>query len=56
MRRKSNRRQALSTRAIHLGDDPASANGALTRPVYVHPTYAFESLEQGTGAVRSEVA
>ncbi|GLS22741.1 methionine gamma-lyase [Labrys miyagiensis] len=48
MQRKSNRRQGPSTRAIHLGYDPATANGALTPPVYMTSTYAFESVEQGT--------
>lgn len=36
-----------ATRAIHLGYDPASHQGALTPPVYMTSTYAFESAEQG---------
>ncbi|CAM5770287.1 methionine gamma-lyase [Labrys miyagiensis] len=47
MKPRSNKRQGPSTRAIHLGYDPASENGALTPPVYMTSTYAFESVEQG---------
>lgn len=44
---KRNSRQGLSTRAIHLGYDPATAQGALTPPIYQTSTYAFETVEQG---------
>ena len=47
MTRRRNRRQGLSTRAIHLGYDPATHNGALTPPIYMTSTYAFETAEQG---------
>ena len=44
---RRNARQGLSTRAIHLGYDPATAQGALTPPIYQPSTYAFETVEQG---------
>ena len=44
---QSNRRQGISTRAIHLGNDPADHKGALTPPIYMTSTYAFESAEAG---------
>lgn len=37
----------FSTRAIHLGYDPADALGSLTPPVYMTAIYAFESAEAG---------
>ncbi len=37
----------FATRAIHLGYDPATAEGALTPPIYMTSTYAFESAEAG---------
>ena len=36
----------FSTRAIHVGYDPSEAKGALTPPVYLTSTYAFELVEQ----------
>jgi methionine-gamma-lyase len=38
----SNRRrgQGFATRAIHLGYEPASAQGALTLPVFMTSTYS----------------
>ena len=38
---------AFSTRAIHYGYDSSSANGALTPPIYMTSTFAFDSVEQG---------
>src|SRR5687768_10555468 len=46
----------FSTRAIHLGYDPARENGALTPPVYMTSTYAFESAEDGGALFRGERA
>ncbi|CAH2598817.1 L-methionine gamma-lyase [Rhodovastum atsumiense] len=44
----SNRRpHGFATRAIHVGYDPASAHGALTPPVFMTSTYAFETVEDG---------
>lgn len=37
----------FSTRAIHLGYDPANSEGALVPPVYLTSTFAFESTEVG---------
>lgn len=39
--------QGFSTRAIHLGYDPAQCEGALVPPVYLTSTFAFESTEVG---------
>ncbi len=44
---KRNSKQGISTRAIHLGYDPATEQGALTPPIYQTSTYAFETVEQG---------
>lgn len=37
----------LATRAIHFGYDPQQEHGALTPPLHLTSTYAFESAEQG---------
>ena len=45
MKRNDKRRNApagFSTRAIHLGYDPASEQGALTPPIFMTSTYAFD--------------
>ncbi|MFI5019590.1 MAG: methionine gamma-lyase [Dongiales bacterium] len=44
---RPNRQPGLSTRAIHLGYDPATEKGALTPPIFMTSTYAFESAEAG---------
>ncbi|MBP2230439.1 methionine-gamma-lyase [Azospirillum agricola] len=44
----------LSTRAIHLNYDPASEQGALTPPVFMTSTYAFETAEDGAALFRGE--
>ncbi|MCL4187067.1 MAG: aminotransferase class V-fold PLP-dependent enzyme [Rhodobacteraceae bacterium] len=44
---RSNAPPGFATRAIHLGYDPAGAEGALTPPIYMTSTYAFESAEAG---------
>ncbi len=52
-----NRRNAthgFATRAIHHGYDPASEQGALTQPIYMTSTYAFESAEAGAAIFRGE--
>lgn len=54
--RRANARLGPSTRAIHLGYDPASAQGALTPPIYMTSTYAFESAEAGGEIFRGERA
>lgn len=45
-----------ATRAIHLGYDPATENGALTAPIYLTSTYAFESAEDGVATFAGERA
>ncbi|WP_168074393.1 methionine gamma-lyase [Caulobacter sp. SSI4214] len=37
----------FATRAIHAGYDPAEAQGALTPPLHLTSTFAFESAEAG---------
>ncbi|CAB1112527.1 unnamed protein product [Ectocarpus sp. CCAP 1310/34] len=37
----------FATRAIHHGYDPLSADGALTPPLHLTSTFAFETAEQG---------
>ncbi len=45
---KSNNPPAgMATRAIHFGYDPQSEHGALTPPLHLTSTYAFETAEQG---------
>jgi len=39
--------KGFSTRAIHHGYDPLSADGALTPPLHLTSTFAFETAEQG---------
>lgn len=39
--------KGFSTRAIHHGYDPMSADGALTPPLHLTSTFAFETAEQG---------
>ncbi|MEX0807875.1 MAG: methionine gamma-lyase [Dongiaceae bacterium] len=57
--RKADRRNAapgFATRAIHEGYDPADEQGALTPPIYMTSTYAFESAEAGGELFRGERA
>lgn len=51
---RRNRQQGFSTRAIHLGYDPASEKGALTPPIFMTSTYAFETAEAGSEMFRGE--
>ena len=39
--------KGFSTRAIHHGYDPMSADGALTPPLHLTSTFAFDTAEQG---------
>lgn len=39
--------KSFATRAIHLGYDPLQNEGALTPPLHLTSTYAFESTEAG---------
>ncbi len=51
---RPNRKRGFSTRAIHLGYDPATEKGALTPPIFMTSTYAFESAEAGAEMFRGE--
>lgn len=42
-----NHTMGFATRAIHLGYDPVDYEGALTPPLHLTSTFAFESVEQG---------
>jgi methionine-gamma-lyase len=53
---RPNREPGFSTRAIHLGYDPATEKGALTPPIFMTSTYAFESAEAGGDMFRGERA
>jgi methionine-gamma-lyase len=55
-RRERNAQQGFATRAIHLGYDPADEHGALTAPIFMTSTYAFESAEAGSEMFRGERA
>ena len=46
-RLRRNAELGFSTRAIHVGYDPADAEGALTPPVHLTSTYVFDTVEQG---------
>jgi methionine-gamma-lyase len=46
----------FSTRAIHLGFDPADHEGALTPPLHLTSTFAFDSVEAGAARFAGEVA
>ena len=44
---RSNRPLGFATRAIHHGYDPLANEGALTPPVHMTSTFAFETAETG---------
>ena len=48
------RRNGFATRAIHLGHDPMSHEGALTPPLHLTSTFAFDSAEQGAAIFAGE--
>ena len=51
---RRNHHPGFATRAIHHGYDPATAQGALTPPIYMTSTYAFGSTEEGAALFRGE--
>ena len=53
-RKHRNAEQGFATRAIHLGYDPVEEHGALTPPIFMTSTYAFESAEAGSEMFRGE--
>lgn len=50
----SRRKRGFATRAIHHGYNPADHMGAVTPPVYMTSTYAFESVEDAETLFRGE--
>ena len=50
-----NRHQGFATRAIHTGYEPSEAHGALSPPIYMTSTFAFETAEEGTAKFAGEL-
>ncbi|TDQ84098.1 methionine-gamma-lyase [Dongia mobilis] len=50
------RPNGFATRAIHLGYDPTEHAGALTPPLHLTSTFAFDSVEQGAALFAGERA
>lgn len=48
------RNAGFATRAIHLGHDPAEHEGALTPPLHLTSTFAFDSVEAGAARFAGE--
>lgn len=48
------RNAGFATRAIHLGHDPADHEGALTPPLHLTSTFAFDSVEAGAARFAGE--
>jgi methionine-gamma-lyase len=46
----------FATRAIHSGYDPLDEQGALTPPIHMTSTFAFENVEQGAARFAGEEA
>ena len=55
-KKRRNAEPGFATRAIHLGYDPQTEKGALTPPIFMTSTYAFESAEDGGAMFRGEKA
>ena len=53
---RSNSEWGPSTRAIHLGYDPSEHEGAVTPPVFMTSTFAFDTAEAGGDIFRGERA
>ncbi len=51
---KTSHEKHFATQAIHAGYDPKSNQGALTPPIHVSSTYAFDTVEQGGAAFQGE--
>lgn len=54
-RQRRNRKPGMSTRAIHEGYDPFENRRALTAPIYMTSTYAFENAEEGGAVFAGEI-
>jgi methionine-gamma-lyase len=48
------RPNGFATRAIHLGHDPGAHEGALTPPLHLTSTFAFDTVEQGAAIFAGE--
>src|SRR6516162_4655663 len=48
------RPNGFATRAIHIGYDPMAHEGALTPPLHLTSTFAFDSVEQGAAIFAGE--
>jgi methionine-gamma-lyase len=48
------RPNGFATRAIHFGHDPMDHEGALTPPLHLTSTFAFDSVEQGAAIFAGE--
>ncbi|MCB1583268.1 MAG: methionine gamma-lyase [Xanthomonadales bacterium] len=48
------RKNHFATRAIHAGYHPKQHQGALTPPIHISSTYAFDTVEQGGAAFQGE--
>ena len=46
--------EGFSTRAIHLGHDPQDHEGALTPPLHLTSTFAFDTVQDGGAAFAGE--
>ncbi len=53
---RPNKQPGFSTRAIHEGYDPFDNRRALTAPIYMTSTFAFEDAEEGGAVYAGEVA
>lgn len=51
---KPNHPAGFATRAIHLGHDPMAHGGALTPPLHLTSTFAFDTVEQGAAIFAGE--
>jgi methionine-gamma-lyase len=51
---KTTHETQFATQAIHAGYDAKQNQGALTPPIYVSSTYAFDTVEQGAAAFQGE--
>ncbi|WP_406671903.1 methionine gamma-lyase [Natronospira sp.] len=52
----ADKHSGFATRAIHYGYDPLEEQGALTPPMHVTSTFAFDSAEQGAARFAGEEA
>ncbi len=51
---RGNRLRGFATRAIHVGYEPGEIEGALTPPIHMTSTFAFDSAEEGSATFAGE--